>query len=218
MEPWDPPGDIWPPQYGNHNYADGQYTSRLNKSGRVSGYLGGDRYAGEIGLVDGASGSWTSSYQAECAHQWYSTRAVDVGGRKYHGRRQCHQSHPGTQRRRRTGRPGYDTGPLYISPSTISAEYLCQVPKRKPIGNLIVTILVADLVLLQTVWQIYKLVVDTFFLKDGSESSASPTTSPTTFFGKLTPRRPSFRRVLSSPEQAGMDEELHPMVPMVRPP
>lgn len=45
-------------------------------------------------------------------------------------------------------------GPLNITPSTIYAEYLCQVPQRKPIGPLLVSIFVADLVLLRAVWTI----------------------------------------------------------------
>lgn len=71
------------------------------------------------------------------------------------------------------GTRGYDTGPLGVTPSTISAEYLCQVPKRKAIGNLIITIVVADLVLLQTVWQLYKLIVDTVFLNTDYDQQAS---------------------------------------------
>ncbi|MCJ1469000.1 hypothetical protein MMC07_007632 [Pseudocyphellaria aurata] len=47
-----------------------------------------------------------------------------------------------------------DMSPLNITPSTIYAEYLCQVPQRKPIGPLLVSIFVADLVLLQAVWKI----------------------------------------------------------------
>lgn len=46
------------------------------------------------------------------------------------------------------------TGPLTITPSTIYAEYLCQVPQRKPMGPLIVAIVVADLVFLQALWNI----------------------------------------------------------------
>ncbi len=48
------------------------------------------------------------------------------------------------------------TGGLGITPSTIYAQYLCQVPKQKATGSLLVSILVADLVLLQALWQIVK--------------------------------------------------------------
>ena len=41
---------------------------------------------------------------------------------------------------------------LTLGPSTIFTQYSCSIPKRKDIGSLIVSILVADLVLLQVVW------------------------------------------------------------------
>lgn len=45
-------------------------------------------------------------------------------------------------------------GNLSITPSTFFTEYLCEVPRRKPTGTLFLTVLVADLVLLQAVWTI----------------------------------------------------------------
>jgi hypothetical protein len=56
------------------------------------------------------------------------------------------------------------TGPLGTTPATISAKYLCQVPRRKAAGELFVAILVADLVFLQAVWQLFKFVTETWFL------------------------------------------------------
>ncbi|KAI1209371.1 uncharacterized protein F4807DRAFT_91589 [Annulohypoxylon truncatum] len=49
------------------------------------------------------------------------------------------------------------TGPLRVTPSVISTTYLCQVPELKSAGNLILAIIVADLVLMQGVWQLYKI-------------------------------------------------------------
>lgn len=46
------------------------------------------------------------------------------------------------------------SGPLGVSPSVISARYLCQIPRRKSMGNFLISILVADLVLLQALWMI----------------------------------------------------------------
>ncbi|KAF7554077.1 hypothetical protein G7Z17_g3187 [Cylindrodendrum hubeiense] len=54
------------------------------------------------------------------------------------------------------------TGPLGTTPSVISTTYICQVPRLKSAASLIVAILVADLVLLQAVWQLYKLVAEAF--------------------------------------------------------
>lgn len=44
------------------------------------------------------------------------------------------------------------TGPLETSPAVFSAKYLCQVPRRKAMGSLLMTILLANLVLLQATW------------------------------------------------------------------
>ncbi|KAH0543831.1 hypothetical protein FGG08_001870 [Glutinoglossum americanum] len=49
------------------------------------------------------------------------------------------------------------TGSLSIKPSTIYQEYLCQVPQRKSPGSLIIAVIVADLVFLQTLWRILNL-------------------------------------------------------------
>lgn len=50
----------------------------------------------------------------------------------------------------------YQTGPLNASAAIISTKYLCQVPRRKSMGTLFVSILVADLVFLQVLWTILK--------------------------------------------------------------
>lgn len=57
------------------------------------------------------------------------------------------------------------TGPLGTTPSVISTEYLCQVPQRKTAGDLFISVLVADLVLLQTLWQLFKLGTSYIFLR-----------------------------------------------------
>ena len=44
--------------------------------------------------------------------------------------------------------------PVKITPSVIATEYLCQVPERKSVLNLLVSILVADLVFLQVIWRL----------------------------------------------------------------
>lgn len=57
------------------------------------------------------------------------------------------------------------TGQLGTTPSVISTEYICQVPQRKSTTNLLVSIIVADLVFVQTVWLLFKLAVDFFYLR-----------------------------------------------------
>lgn len=49
---------------------------------------------------------------------------------------------------------------LKILPSVLATNYICQVPGLKSTGTLIVSILVADLVLLQAIWKIFLLAVD----------------------------------------------------------
>jgi len=51
------------------------------------------------------------------------------------------------------------TGPLGISPSVISAQYICSVPRRKSTGDLIISILVADLVFLQLSWTLFTMII-----------------------------------------------------------
>lgn len=54
--------------------------------------------------------------------------------------------------------------PLQFTPSVISATYTCQVPRLKSHGNIFISILVADLVLLRAAWTLYNYLVD-YFLK-----------------------------------------------------
>ncbi|EXM17867.1 hypothetical protein FoTM2_015243 [Fusarium oxysporum f. sp. vasinfectum] len=63
------------------------------------------------------------------------------------------------------------TGRLGITPSVIATTYICQVPRLKPAGNLIVAIIVADLVLLQAVWQLYKLSAEFYLSKKHRDSA-----------------------------------------------
>ena len=49
---------------------------------------------------------------------------------------------------------------LGINASTISTSYLCQIPQLKSSGTLVFAVLVADLVLLQGLWTLFKLMVD----------------------------------------------------------
>jgi hypothetical protein len=63
------------------------------------------------------------------------------------------------------------TGDLGIRPSSIATTYICQIPRLKPAGNLIVAIIVADLVLLQAVWQLYKIVAEFYLGKKNRETA-----------------------------------------------
>lgn len=56
-----------------------------------------------------------------------------------------------------------------FDPSVINTSYLCQVSKIKSAGNLLVSIIIADLVFLQALWKILVFIVDTFILKDTSQ-------------------------------------------------
>lgn len=65
-------------------------------------------------------------------------------------------------------RAGIGAGPLDLTPSVISTNYLCSVPQMKSFGNLFVSILLADLVFLNAIWFIFCLVVDRFFIRSPS--------------------------------------------------
>ena len=47
------------------------------------------------------------------------------------------------------------TGPIALSPTTLNAEYLCQIPRRRDTTSIIIAVIVADLVLLQAAWNIF---------------------------------------------------------------
>jgi hypothetical protein len=53
---------------------------------------------------------------------------------------------------------------LDVWPAFISTEYLCQQPRLKQGGSLIMVVVVADLVLLQAIWTVFKFGID-FFLQ-----------------------------------------------------
>jgi hypothetical protein len=57
-----------------------------------------------------------------------------------------------------------ETGPLAFSPSVISTKYLCQVPQLKSPGDILMSVLLADLVFLSLAWKIFTYGVDYFFL------------------------------------------------------
>jgi hypothetical protein len=52
------------------------------------------------------------------------------------------------------------TGSLGLSDTVVATEYLCQVPRRKPVGDIFVSVLLADLVFLQFAWKLYTVFVD----------------------------------------------------------
>jgi len=56
-------------------------------------------------------------------------------------------------------------GTLEVTNSTIMQQYLCQIPKRRSTGALVVAILSANLVFLQTVWKCFNLVTTWFVVK-----------------------------------------------------
>jgi hypothetical protein len=58
-----------------------------------------------------------------------------------------------------------ETGPLIVTPSVIISNYICQVPRRKPVGEIFVSVLLADLVFLQALWKLLRLYTETFLLR-----------------------------------------------------
>jgi hypothetical protein len=53
-------------------------------------------------------------------------------------------------------------GNLSTSPSVIRTKYLCQVPKKKSPGSIIISILVADIVFMQALWKLFNFIVSTW--------------------------------------------------------
>ena len=65
---------------------------------------------------------------------------------------------------------GNRTGHLGQKTATIYLEYVCQVPRMKGAGSLVVSVLVNDLVFLQTLWMIYCWVVGCWMTKKDSNT------------------------------------------------
>lgn len=61
------------------------------------------------------------------------------------------------------------TGPLETSPSVILTKYFCQIPIRKSTGSLILSILIADLVFLQALWQIFNFIINQMLIRKNLE-------------------------------------------------
>ena len=61
-----------------------------------------------------------------------------------------------------------ETGPLEFSPAVIATKYLCQVPKLKSAGDILMSVLLADLVFLSLAWRLFTLGVDYFLDKQPS--------------------------------------------------
>jgi hypothetical protein len=59
------------------------------------------------------------------------------------------------------------------SPSVIPRKYLCQVPQRKPIRTMIVSILIADLVFMQALWKLFNLIINLWLTQRDSEGKFS---------------------------------------------
>ncbi|KAI6083058.1 hypothetical protein F4821DRAFT_197465 [Hypoxylon rubiginosum] len=74
---------------------------------------------------------------------------------------------------------------LQVSQSILATDYLCQVPQLKSPGTLFISILVADLVILQALWKIFTLTVDGFFLKSTEEARHCANCAPVSQGGIL---------------------------------
>lgn len=59
---------------------------------------------------------------------------------------------------------------LGVNQTQLSSEYLCQVPKLKSPGTLVVSVLVADLVILQAIWKLFTLAVASLCIKNPEEA------------------------------------------------
>ncbi|KAI0165400.1 hypothetical protein GGR52DRAFT_107056 [Hypoxylon sp. FL1284] len=77
--------------------------------------------------------------------------------------------------------------PLQVNQSQLAADYLCQVPQLKSPGTLFMSVLVADLVILQAIWKIFTLAVGGIFLKSTEEARhcAACAPAPASGSGKL---------------------------------
>ena len=62
-------------------------------------------------------------------------------------------------------------GPLSISPSTFNSQYICQVPRRRKAGPVLIAVLVADIVFLQALFNILTLTTTWFLARTDKQSN-----------------------------------------------
>ncbi|KAG6368963.1 hypothetical protein INS49_003182 [Diaporthe citri] len=62
-----------------------------------------------------------------------------------------------------------DVDDFAITPSAFATTYICQVPRLKSTGTLLVSVLVADLVLLQAIWKLFVLAMNYFMTLNKDE-------------------------------------------------
>ncbi|KAI4610305.1 hypothetical protein J4E80_008069 [Alternaria sp. BMP 0032] len=86
------------------------------------------------------------------------------------------------------------SGPLGVVPSVIRQQYYCQVPQLKSTGDLVLSILIADLVLFQAAWQLFKVFTEWLVTRNGGDGPPDPDgaveqgrTSPNSSSGTSTP-------------------------------
>jgi len=86
------------------------------------------------------------------------------------------------------------SGPLGVVPSVIRQQYYCQVPQLKSTGDLVLSIVIADLVLLQAAWQLFKVFTEWLVTRNGGDGPPDPDgaveqgrTSPNSSSGTSTP-------------------------------
>jgi hypothetical protein len=109
-------------------------------------------------MADLGQNSSVNMVTDSAALEYFSTNLTDtVEGQNTYGMAAWHATNPAMQ--------SYSevkdiTGLLSITPSVISQQYLCQVPKLKSRGPLFVAVLLADLVFLQELWKIVTLIMD----------------------------------------------------------
>lgn len=101
-----------------------------------------------------------------------------------------------------------ESGPLGTTPSVIDIDYLCQVPVRKAIGNLLPAVLLADLVFLFTLWKLFTGATELLLLRNRKTANhcqgcMGGETEPILAYTKIVDDVEDMRP--SSPEQVEMD-------------
>ncbi|KAI7187997.1 hypothetical protein KC363_g5697 [Hortaea werneckii] len=104
------------------------------------------------------------------------------------------------------------SGPLGTTPSVFATRYVCSVPERKPAGSIFVSVLVADLVMLQAVWFLFTSAIDLFSLrsKSGAYHCQGCSKQPLIMNGEYREVAGGYRDVtgMSVPESKAPDDQV----------
>lgn len=100
-----------------------------------------------------------------------------------------------------------------VYPAVINTQYLCQIPKRKPIGTITVNLIIADLVFLQAIWTVFSWAAKSLLERRDPQANYCPGCAQSTMSDELG----RVKSRLATPEDYEQNEEPFQFDPSLPP-